>query len=115
MQVNLPENELNDFLRLATELQLKGVEVSEEQKSQFEQSSTKSERKKPITSKDIKTENSKIVLPSETMKPKYNWREATVGYKWDKDSPEKLRKALEMVNISKLLSKNWTLDLRFNL
>ena len=39
---------------------------------------------------------------SETMKPKYNWREATVGYKWDKDSPEKLRKALEMVNISKL-------------
>ena len=31
IQVNLPENELNDFLRLATELQLKGVEVSEEQ------------------------------------------------------------------------------------
>ena len=70
VQVNLPENELNDFLHLATELQLKGVEVSEDQKSQFEESSTKSGRKKPITSKDIKTENSKIVPPPETMKPK---------------------------------------------
>ena len=70
IQVDLPENELNDFLRLATELQLKGVEVSEDQKSQFEESPTKSGRKKPMTSKDIKTENSKIVLPSETMKPK---------------------------------------------
>ena len=70
--MNLPENELNDFLRLATELQLKGVEVSEEQKGQFEEpSATKSERNKPMTSKDIKTENSKAVLPQETMKPQH--------------------------------------------
>ena len=68
--MNLPENELNDFLHLATELQLKGVEVSEEQKKQFEESSTNSGKKKQITSKDIKTENSILVPPPKTMKPK---------------------------------------------
>ena len=43
--------------------------MSEEQKGHFEESSaTKSERKKPMTSKDIKTENAKIVIPPETKK-----------------------------------------------
>ena len=43
--------------------------------------------------------------PEKAMENKYNWREASVGYKWDKDSPEKLRNALESITISNLVDE----------
>ena len=70
-QVNLPENELNDFIQFATELQLKGVEVTEEHRSQFQDSRTNlhtlQQRETSSLNKSIKTEKTKKVHTPEIL------------------------------------------------
>ena len=70
-QVNLPENELNDFIQFATELQLKGVEVTEEHRSQFQDSRitlhTLQQRETSSMNKSIKTEKTKKVHTQEIL------------------------------------------------
>ena len=69
--MNLPENELTDFIQFATELQLKGVEVTEEHRSQFQDSRntlhTLQQRETSTMNKSIKTEKTKKVHTPEIL------------------------------------------------
>ena len=70
-QVNLPENELNDFIQFATELQLKGVEVTEEHRSQFQDSRTNLQQRETSTmNKSINSEKTKKVHTPEILSEK---------------------------------------------
>ena len=70
-EVDLPENELDDFIQLATELKVKGVELPEESKKQFEEPSTSSStREKLTTNEKFETAGCKIESTPKTTKPK---------------------------------------------
>ena len=57
------------------------------------------------------TDHCKIILTIKNLKPKeeiptnYNWREGTIGYKWEDESPINLRNAMESDTISRLIEQ----------